>query len=174
MFNQKDSPMKHHPLLTTVAMLAMSLPSAAFAASSQDFVKNATIGNLFEVESSKVALDKTTNKDVHDFAERMVKDHGQASEDLEAALKHSELDMEAPSQLDSKHQKKLAELKKASGKTFDAKYIKAQKEAHKEAVRLFQTYAKSGDNDDLKQFASDTLPTLESHEEEINDIAKSR
>ena len=34
-------------------------------------------------------------------------------------------------------------------------------EAHKEAVELFSTYARQGDNPELKHFAQQMLPTLE-------------
>jgi hypothetical protein len=38
-----------------------------------------------------------------------------------------------------------------------------QVSAHKQAVSLFQRYGKGGDNDKLKEWAVQTLPTLQHH-----------
>jgi putative membrane protein len=38
-----------------------------------------------------------------------------------------------------------------------------QVSAHKDAVSLFERYGKGGDNDQLKSWATQTLPTLQHH-----------
>ena len=38
-----------------------------------------------------------------------------------------------------------------------------QVDAHKDAVNLFERYAKGGDNADLKAWAAKTLPALQAH-----------
>ncbi|WP_292142361.1 DUF4142 domain-containing protein, partial [Mesorhizobium sp.] len=73
--------------------------------------------------------------------------------------------------LGPKEQQMLGELKSASGKAFDQKYIKMQTDAHKEAVALFSTYAKSGDDPAMKEFAKKTLPTLKMHEKHVKELA---
>lgn len=167
--------MKHVFSATLISALLISTSAYAAANTAASFVQKASIGNMFEIESSKLALDKSTNKEVHDFAERMLTDHGKAGENLTAALDATNLDLRPATTLDSPHQKMLNDLKKAkSGNDFNRKYIKAQQDAHKEAVTLFKNYAQTGDDADLKQFASDTLPTLESHDDSINDIASSK
>ena len=62
------------------------------------------------------------------------------------------------------------QLKAASGKDFEAKYITLQADAHRKAVALFAAYANSGDDPALKEFAKATLPTLEMHEKEVKEL----
>jgi len=54
-------------------------------------------------------------------------------------------------------------LAKLSGKDFDSTYDQMQKQAHQEAVALFEAYSQNGDNPDLKQWAAKTLPHLKEH-----------
>jgi len=46
---------------------------------------------------------------------------------------------------------------------FDASYLSAQLDAHKDAVALFRDYAANGPTPSLNAFAEKTLPTLEHH-----------
>jgi len=61
-------------------------------------------------------------------------------------------------------------LKNANGKDFVTLYIDMQSGAHMEAVSLFRTYAKAGDDVALKAFAKETLPTLEMHEVHVKKL----
>ncbi|TIV26963.1 MAG: DUF4142 domain-containing protein, partial [Mesorhizobium sp.] len=103
-----------------------------------------------------------------------IKDHTKAGEDFKAALSQGQttasIKPSGPA-LQPKEQQMLDELKGASGKDFDAKYIKMQTDAHKDPVALFSTYANSGDDPALKEFAKKTLPVLKMHEKHVKDLA---
>jgi putative membrane protein len=47
-----------------------------------------------------------------------------------------------------------------------------QVDAHKDAVDLFERYAESGDNPDLKSWAGQTLPALKHHLEMAQNLKK--
>ena len=133
--------------LLTVATGASLLAFAAVAATasnmSTDFVKNASIGNEFEIESSQLALTKSQSQPVKDFAQQMIDDHGKAGQTLMATLPKSSVSPDvATKTLDSKHQHMLDKLNGLSGADFDKKYISEQTDAHKETISLFQKYAK--------------------------------
>jgi putative membrane protein len=68
-----------------------------------------------------------------------------------------------PTALDSTHQKMLDDLKAKNGKEFDQAYDQSQIKAHQDAVALFDAYAKGGDDAELKQWATKTLPHLREH-----------
>jgi len=68
-----------------------------------------------------------------------------------------------PSGLDAEHQKMLDDLKMKNGKEFDQSYDEIQVKAHQDAVALFNVYAKSGDDPELKKWAAKTLPNLQRH-----------
>jgi putative membrane protein len=65
--------------------------------------------------------------------------------------------------MDSSHQSKLDKLKDMKGADFTKQYRSLQVSAHKDAVSLFERYAKGGDNEKLKSWAAKTLPDLKHH-----------
>lgn len=154
--------------------LALAAPGLAHAKSAKDFVEKASIGNRFEVESSQLALSKSQDPAVRDFAQKMIDDHKKAQEELAAILPTSSVNIASANiMLDKKHQKKIEKLQELSGEKFDSKYLSMQKDAHEDAVDLFRDYAKSGDDGALRSFAQQTLPTLEQHYAEVKELKPS-
>ena len=136
--------------------------------SPQDFTTKVAIANMFEIETSKLALKQGTRADVRTFAQKMVDDHTKAGKAFKTVLA-TDTAVTAPAALDDDHQKKLDDLKaKAKGDDFDNAYISLQKDAHSDAVSLFDNYSKNGTDAALKQFATDTLPTLQGHKDMID------
>jgi putative membrane protein len=149
-------------LLAAVVTCAFALPLPAIAADSATakFVKNAAIGGMFEVQSSKAALSKTHDPKITGLANMLIKDHTAANQKLtEIAGKES---ISVPSQLDAKHQGQLDTLRETKG-SFAQPFIQMQRSAHEEAIMLFERYADHGEDPTLKAFARKTLPTLKKH-----------
>jgi len=146
-----------------VAALMWAAPSFAQNTTEQDFVTKVAISDMMEIQSSQLALDRNPDKDTKPFAQQMVKDHTQTSKELKALVDGVKVKASLPTALDDEHQKKLDALKAKSGKDFDNAYDQMQREAHEQAVALFEDYAKSGSNKDLKAWAAKTLPHLKSH-----------
>jgi putative membrane protein len=138
-----------------------------------DFVKEVAISDMFEIAASKVAQDKG-NAPEKTFASHMVTDHTRTSADLKGLVSGGKVKAEVPSALDSAHQAKLDKLKGESGKDFSSDFDSIQVSAHKDAVSLFERYAKGGDNADLKNWAGKTLPALKHHLEMAQDLGKSK
>jgi putative membrane protein len=59
----------------------------------------------------------------------------------------------------------------ASG-DFDARWTAEMIAGHERAVALFSAEAKSGEDQDLRQFARDTLPTIEHHLAALKSLQK--
>jgi putative membrane protein len=148
-------------LLAAVALDAT--PTAAQTRSAQDFVNKVAISDMFEVQSSQIALAKQPDADTKPFAEKMVSDHQKTSGELKALIDGGKVKAKLPTALDSEHQKMLDDLKEKSGKDFDQSYDQIQLKAHQDAVALFESYAKSGDDPELKSWAAKTLPHLKEH-----------
>jgi putative membrane protein len=127
-----------------------------------DFVKEVAISDMFEIESSKLAQQKG-NAGEKTFASQMVSDHTKTSTELKGMVTGGKVKADVPTALDSSHQSKLDKLKGESGKDFSSDYDSMQVSAHKDAVSLFERYAKGGENADLKNWAGKTLPTLKHH-----------
>lgn len=127
-----------------------------------EFVQKAAIGNLFEIESSRLARGKTDPGSL-DFADQMIVDHQKTAAELRGLYEQAKIGGTLPTTLDAAHQAKLEQLRALDGPAFREAYVKMQRDAHRDAVALFQAYAKSGDNAELKQWAETTLPALKHH-----------
>ncbi len=136
-----------------------------------DYVNKASIGDMFEIESSKVAQEKSTNQSIKDFAAMMVKDHTDSSQKIKDAAAKSNL--QPASALDKSHGKMLDDLKKASAAKFDKLYLDDQGKAHREALTLHRNYAKSGDNADLKTAATQIAPVVQQHLDHLKALQQS-
>lgn len=124
------------------------------------FVNKAAQDGMTEVELGKLALSKSDNPDVKQFAQQMVQDHGKANTELAGIAK--EQNLEIPRQLDSQHQAIVRKLGSKSGTAFDSAYAENMVTDHSKAITLFQSEAKSSDPE-LADFAKTTLPTLQEH-----------
>jgi putative membrane protein len=137
----------------------------------QDFVTEAANSDMLEIQASKLVAAKSDAKD-KTFADHMIADHTKTSADIKALVDSGKLKVSLPATMDKAHQDKLAKLAKLDGKDFMKEYESMQVSAHKDAVSLFERYAKGGDNADLKSWASQTLPKLQDHLKMAQDLAK--
>ena len=138
-----------------------------------DFVKEAAMSDMLEIESSKIAQQKG-NADGKKFAGQMITDHAKTSSDLKSMVSSGDVKAEIPAALDSSSQSKLDKLRDAKPEDFAGQYDPMQVSAHKDAVSLFERYAKGGDNAKLKDWAGNTLPALQHHLEMAQDMDKNR
>lgn len=162
----KITPYLAAALLTTTAFAA---PAFAKTVKAPEFVKMASIGGNYEIESSKLALKKSQNAEVKELAQMLIDDHMKAGEELKTTASNEGVNT-AKKGLDPKHQAMVDRLKTTNGKNFDHVYLDQQKAAHKETIDLFDDYADDGDNAALKEFAANTLPTLKAHKDHIEDV----
>jgi putative membrane protein len=136
-----------------------------------DFIKEAAVSDMFEIESNKLAQDKG-NAAEKSFASQMIADHTKTSTELKGLVSSGKVKAEVPNALDSSHRSKLDKLKGESGKDFSSDFDSMQVTAHKDALSLFERYAKGGDNPELKPWATKTLPTLRHHLEMAQNLNK--
>jgi putative membrane protein len=123
----------------------------------RSFVKKAAKSGMAEVNISRVAVERTSNQQVREFAQMMVADHTKANTKL-ADLASSKGVMLPMGDDDD-----TADWAKKDVKDFDEDYIDKMVSDHKDAVDLFEKEAKKGDDPDLAAFARETLPTLQQH-----------
>ncbi len=163
-------------VLAALAGLALAYPAFAqsmgeksgvnsvlgIAPKTADFVKEAAISDLFEIQSSQLAQQKG-NDQTKTFAGQMVADHQKTTDELKGMVDSGKVKTALPTQMDKAHQKMLDKLKSLNGADFDKQYDSDQVSAHKQAVSLFDRYGKGGKDAALKDWAAKTLPTLQHH-----------
>ena len=139
---------------------------AALPTDAAGFVAAVGASDLYEIQSSALARQKATSPELRGFAQRLEREHGQSAAELKSAAAQAGITAEPA--LDAEKQAMLDELKAASGKAFDAKYLDQQRLAHQKTLMLLQNYANSGDNDALKSFADKARTMVEQHGDELN------
>lgn len=132
-------------------------------ANTQDklFVRQLAIGGQAEVELGKLAQQKGTSNAVKEFGKRMVEDHDKANAQLMKTARN--VKAEIPKDLDPEHKRVRSELDKASGDSFDTAYFAAQIRDHQKTANLLMWEISFGQNEALKKYAADTLPTVLEH-----------
>jgi putative membrane protein len=174
--------------LAIIALSAVLLSSAALAQSTgektgvnsalgiapktEDFIKEAAISDMLEIEAAKIAQQKGYAME-KTFAAQMITDHTKTSSELKGMVS-GEMKVALPNALDDSSQKKLDKLRDAKPEDFAAEYDPMQVSAHKDATSLFERYAKGGDDPKLKDWAGKTLPALQHHLEMAQDMDKNR
>jgi putative membrane protein len=137
-----------------------------------DFIKEAAMSDMLEIEAAKVAQQKG-NATEKTFAGQMITDHTKTSSELKG-LVTGEMQSAIPASLDDSSQKKLDKLRDAKPEDFASEYDPMQVSAHKDAVSLFERYAKGGEDPKLKDWAGKTLPALQHHLEMAQDMNQNR
>ena len=152
-----------------MAMNAAAAAAAPMPTDAAGFVKAAGASDLFEIESAKLALQKTQNSDIRDFANMMVTDHTKTTEAVKAAAKKAGL-TPAPPTLTADQQQMLDQLKPLSGDDFDKAYLAQQMPAHQQALTMIQNYAQNGDTPALVDAAKTAVPIVQKHIDHLQEL----
>ena len=147
---------------------SMSPSSTSMSASDQHFVKSAAQGGMAEVQLGQLAVEKASNPEVKKFGQRMVDDHSKANEQLKQVA--SEKNITLPETLNAKDEATKQKLSALSGEQFDRAYMSDMVKDHTQDVAEFRKESNGGQDEAVKNFASTTLPTLESHLKEARQI----
>ena len=135
------------------------------------FLARLRAANGFEIEAGKLGIERATNGKLRQVAEMLVTDHTRAGEKLEALVK-GRLAAEPKEAADDRatYDNTLRNLRAFNAAGFDHAFVTAQIDAHTKAIALVRAYADKGDDDELKAFARDLLPTLEQHMKAVQEI----
>ena len=136
----------------------------------QDFVTEAASSDMFEIESSKLAVERGDDAS-KSFAQQMIQDHQKTADELKQLLAGGKVEATQPTTMTSAHKEMLEELKGLKGADFAEQYKSDQEDVHEDAVDLFTRYGEEGENAELKAWAAKTAPALEHHlqmAEELN------
>jgi putative membrane protein len=129
--------------------------------SDRNFVISAEEDNIKERNLARVVLDKSSNRDVRDYAQMLVDDHTKALRELVDLM--TQKGISQPNGLaDVKHEA-LGELNKFSGREFDHEFINLMVNDHEKAVAKFSKEQDAAQDAAIKKYAKDVLPVLEKH-----------
>jgi putative membrane protein len=137
-----------------------------------DFLRDAAVGDMFEIRSSELALKVSTDPAVKKFAHHMIMDHTRMSHEMKAAATKAGAAADLPTDLDGTHQTMLSDLRSAAPQDFDHKYLEDQRKGHDEALGMFKAYGDKGSDATIKAAAAGAVPTIQGHLDEVKALLK--
>lgn len=153
--SQTNQPQTNAPQTTGVA------PANA-AISTPNFVNRIVMSDMFDVQAGRLAEQRGDSSDTS-FARGEVNYHTKLGDEIKNMVNSGKVHASIASALDREYQQKLDQLRKLSSKQFGDAYKKDQVQNHETLVMTLQQYAQNGDNPELKQWASKTLPEVKQH-----------
>ena len=133
-----------------------------------------TAGNI-DIEAGKLALQKSKNKAIREFASEMVRDHAAVNDKALALVKKLGVTPEqnaVSESLTKQASETRAKLEKLNGKAFDKAYA-ANEVAYHETVNgaLKSTLIPSADNDELKSLLETGLTLFSEHQKHAEHLS---
>lgn len=132
----------------------------------EQFVKQAAAGSQFEIDSSKLAMEKGDDK-VKSVAKMITSDHQKAQEELKTICQKQNIAVSRD--LTAEQKQMLEDLKGKEGEQFTQAYLQNQQQGHQKAIKLFTQASTQLENKELADFAQQQLPKLQEHLAMIQD-----
>ncbi len=141
---------------------SMAMPADMTPNNASAYVRIAASSDMYEIQSSQLALSKAQNASIRGFAEMMVRDHTNTTQQLAAAATAAGVGAPPQSMLPL-HADMVARLQARSGADFDREYARQQLMAHQQAVALHTNFAARGDAPALRTVAAAAVPIVTQH-----------
>lgn len=138
----------------------------------QQFVDFAAQTDMTEANLGQLATDQASAQGVKDYALMLVTDH--TADYTQLSTVASKANLAIPKGLDAAHDKMVAPFRNLKGAAFDRRYIQEMIAGHTKAVAVYTKEAADAESADLKAYASQALPKLESHLDGAKDLAKAK
>jgi len=152
-------------------LLFLVIPPVSAASRDRAFYQSFLQGGIAEIDVANLALQKSSNAMVKEFAAMMIKDHSAANERVKALAAATKTPL--PSSANVAERAIEAKLTSLGARTFDQFYIRSQINAHEQLLDLVSTEASSGKDAHAQAFAQEILPTVQSHLKLIRVLAAS-
>ena len=157
----------------TISLLAFVFMTGLYNAKAQTTLSDpevaavAVAANQIDIKYGEIAIKKSKNADILNFAEAMIKDHnaviGQAS-DLVKKLNVIPKDNAVSQKLNSDAEQTRKSLHSKSGAEFDKAYIDNEVAYHKAVIDAVKNVLiPETENQELKVLLTNILPALDTH-----------
>jgi putative membrane protein len=167
-------------LAAAAAVLALTCASATAEDAKPNDAQIAHIAytaDQIDINAAELALQKSKNKEVRDFAENMVRDHKAVNDQALALVKKLHVtpqDNDTSKALVKQAESKRAELEKLSGAKFDKAYADNEVAYHKTVDNALETILiPDATNTELKDLLTTGLKIFQGHEQHAEHVAQS-
>lgn len=136
-------------------------PTAAITPLDREFFMMAVRSNNAEIQTSQLALQRSNNQTVREYAQRMIQEHTASNQQLSQLASQNGFTL--PNDVDPLSQAIAQRLSEIPAAEFDQAYTGAQATAHLRALALYQTQIQQGQEPTLIAFANQQLPVIADH-----------
>ncbi|WP_245895932.1 DUF4142 domain-containing protein [Deinococcus irradiatisoli] len=133
------------------------------------FLQAVAGSNLFEIQSSQLAVSKATTPAVKAYAQHLIDDHTMAQQKVTALA--ATRGVALPKMLPPELQLKINSLSSMSGAAFEGAYLREQVVAHQLALSVLQNEQMAGKDADVVNFANQQVPVIQQHLQEAQSLA---
>ncbi|MGM5470618.1 DUF4142 domain-containing protein [Flavobacteriaceae bacterium LMO-SS05] len=153
--------------LITIGLCSMNSFSQEQKLSDAEVASVAVVANQIDINYAKVAVERSKNKDILEFAQRMIDDHNAVIS--QAAALVTKLGVEPKDNAVSQSllagsTETIAKLNSASAKSFDKAYIDNEVAYHKAVIEAVNALLiPETSNSELKELLEAVVPALEVH-----------
>jgi len=137
-------------------------PQGAATREAQAYLFHSGAGDVFEITSSMILLQKSQNPQVRAFASGLIGDHTMLSNTALATAKGAGV-MPPPPELSPMQKSMIGQLMSASPASIDRVYLQQQVPAHQQALAINTGYSRSGDVPQLRSAATGAVPHIQQH-----------
>jgi putative membrane protein len=126
------------------------------------YVTEAAQGGMAEVEMARLALQRSRNNEIRQYAQHMIREHTPVNQQLMQLANRKRIT--APTTIGPKYQAAIARLSQFSGRDFDQAYKEeAGINLHLEYLVVQRRQSELGQDTDLRAFASKNIPVAMRH-----------
>lgn len=133
--------------------------------------------NAEEIQTANLALTRSSNTAVREFAQRMITDHTRVNQQLEMIMRNRNMQTRSNTvtqQQQSRSSQAMQSLQQLQGADFDRAYIADQVAIHQWLLQTIdQVLIPSARDRDLERLLTETRPTIASHLEQARQIQNS-
>ena len=140
-------------------------------ADSNQFAMKAAEGGTLEVKLAQLAQQKSQSSEVKDLARQLEQDHTQANQQLMQVARQKNINL--PTDLKGECQERYQAFQQLQGSDFDNAFLLFNVKDHLKDIMMFQKEAKNGSDQEIRQWAAQTLPKLQQHAQHIRTVAQS-
>ena len=136
----------------------------------QLFVRGAASGNQMEIEAAKLAQQKSQRQEIKEFAQHIIDDHTKAGQRLQQIAQSKQIQI-GRGEMKASHRAQIQELSELEGEQFDKAFVISNVGDHMKMLLKFRDASQNLQDAELKAFATETLPKLQSHLEHAQQLA---
>lgn len=153
-----------------MAMNDMMPADGAMARNGQEYAMMAAASDMYEIESAKLAMEKSENEEIDALAEMIITDHEKSTADLKTAAGEAEPAITVMPEMNAEQQSMMQALRSANGAQFDQTYLEQQVTAHEKALAMVRDYAANGEVPALQQHASTVAGPIQQHLDKAREL----